>query len=738
MITRRTAIVLHNLGLGGLFAAMLLCGPGKARAQNAVTGQSATVHATFSSVGITVTISGDANGDAGADLEVNVAGAGFQPAHRLSRVAADRFVGSAFFLPPDTAYEVRVTLSDPDGVTSGTLTASGTTRSPDVPLSTGAVYHVAVTGTAGGTGTQGAPFDTIARGLDAAQPGDTVLVHAGVYHEEVTLPRGGTAGAPITLAAAGDGAAVMDGADPALKSAGAWTDEGGAVWSATVAQTQYVAVDGVRLWRYESLLALETLEFGTNGGFFFDGSTVYVRLPGDAAPTGHEIQVSVLGRGLWLENTPHVVVDGLTFRCYGGETYSEGIMVRDGSHSVWIVNSTFENVMPGVWVKNDVDDLTVWGNTFSDRGLAEFPWYEVKAQGGLESGALAVDSQYDGQGIVFQANVVHDSFDGLNICGDGAAMATPNNADVIGNVIFHLGDDGIETDGHCSNIRILSNRFEDALVGVSVAPSVGGPTYVIRNLMVDLKNVSPDTDWLVRAMKFNVGDTRPSGEIFAYHNTAVTYEADQAAFAVTDDSRWTALHLANNLWVGTDFGFYFENSGDEPFFHDYDLIFSTGDRLVRYQGTSHATLNAYQTDSGLCAHCVTGDPLFTDEPAGNYTLTDSSPAKDQGVLLPGVNDDFQGAGPDLGALEIGSTEPPLPDAGMLPDSGPDPHRDAGSGDGGVHADGSVTPGEDDSGGCGCSTPLGSPTPLGWFLGLLTWLLIRGRHKAASLKSPSHG
>lgn len=697
-----------------------------ARAQNAVTGEGAVVHATFNNVGVTVTISGDDNGDASAALEVNVDGAGFVAAHRLSRVASDQFVGSAFFLPEDTAYEVRVTLSDPDGVTGGSLTAAGVTRSTVVPQSTGTQWHVDPTGDDGGAGTAAEPFATVGHGLGAAQPGDTVLVHAGVYHEEIDVPRGGNPGAPVTLAAAGDGPAILDGADPGLKDPAAWTDEGGAIYSAPAALTRYVSVDGLRLWRYESQTDLQNNVFGTAGGFYADGSTVYVRLPGDAAPTGHELQVSTLGRALWLAGAPHMVITGLTIRCYGAEEYSQGIMVRDGSHEVWIVNNVFENVMPGIWIKNDVDDLAVLDNEFSDRGLAEFPWYEVKSQGGMESGALAVDNQYDGQGIVFSGNVVHDSFDGLGICGD-QAMATPNNADVVGNLLLHLGDDGIETDGTCSNIRILGNRFEDALVGVSVAPSVGGPTYVIRNQMVNLKNVSPDTDWLVRAMKFNVGDSRPSGDIFAYHNTGATYEADQASFSVTDDSQWTELHLLNNIWVGTDFAFYFTNAGDEPFFHDYDLFFSTGTRLVRHQGTVYDTVADYFSATGQCEHCTAGDPLFTDFAGGDYTLTEPSPAVDQGVLIPGVNDAYEGAGPDMGALEYGAAVPPLPDAGVPPDGAVFPDG-GGSSDGSTAGDAGNGNGHGDDSGCGCRSAGTARTAPVLLLILLAQWWIRRRAK----------
>jgi len=381
---------------------IIVAWPRVALGQDAITGESIEVHATFFNLGLMVTISGDDNRNASANLEVEVNGNGFRSAHRLSRTDADRFVGSAFFLPAGARFSVRVTLSDPDGVANGSLTASGTLRRFEVPQADGEVIHVAPTGDDNSNeGSESSPYATVSRGVEAADTGDTVLIHAGVYHEEIHLPRGGTSEAPIAIRSAGDGSVVLDGADPDLKNAGMWTDEGGGIYSATVEATRYVAVNGVRLWRYESLDGLQNLSEGTDGGFFFEAGRVYVRLPEDVSPQGNEIQVSTLGRAFWIEATPHVVIQGLTIRCYGSEQYSQGIMVRDGSHGVWIVENHFENTMPGIWVKNEVDDLAVVDNEFSDQGLAEFPWAAVKAQGGMESGAVGVDNQYQGQGIVF-------------------------------------------------------------------------------------------------------------------------------------------------------------------------------------------------------------------------------------------------------------------------------------------------------------------------------------------------
>lgn len=64
------------------------------------------------------------------------------------------------------------------------------------------ILHVATTGSDRADGSAEAPFRTIDRAAQAAVPGDTVAVHAGVYREWVNPPRGGTVDAPITYQAA--------------------------------------------------------------------------------------------------------------------------------------------------------------------------------------------------------------------------------------------------------------------------------------------------------------------------------------------------------------------------------------------------------------------------------------------------------------------------------------------------------------------------------------------------------
>lgn len=62
-------------------------------------------------------------------------------------------------------------------------------------------------------GTEAGPLRTIHRAAQLAQPGDTVLVHAGVYRERVAPVRGGKEGQPIVYTAAPREQVVIKGSD---------------------------------------------------------------------------------------------------------------------------------------------------------------------------------------------------------------------------------------------------------------------------------------------------------------------------------------------------------------------------------------------------------------------------------------------------------------------------------------------------------------------------------------------
>ncbi|HTA51331.1 MAG TPA: hypothetical protein VK757_01015, partial [Candidatus Acidoferrum sp.] len=166
-------------------------------------------------------------------------------AHYFTYVAPNMFAGSILDLEPDTEYECRFVLSDPDGVHGNAHRAvTVRTRKEPMPAEGGHVYHVYPFGYKGPkqepsfTGIMAAYY----QGSDESdhsnafpprvQPGDVILVHAGVYQDHrfvysgfdrtiaaygtpfdgtYYLTASGTPEKPIVIKGAGDGEVIFDG-----------------------------------------------------------------------------------------------------------------------------------------------------------------------------------------------------------------------------------------------------------------------------------------------------------------------------------------------------------------------------------------------------------------------------------------------------------------------------------------------------------------------------------------------
>lgn len=170
-------------------------------------------------------------GDSDRKVVVNVAyrktgDATWHPAYPLFRSDPERvspdnrveggflFAGSVVDLTPDTAYELRLTLSNP-GVDDVVRVASiRTTRIPRLPEGLRLRHVVPLGGgqAPGGNGSAADPFRGLAVALSRAEPGDVFALGAGIYAEgTLTVTSSGLSQRPIVFQGPKEGAAVLDG-----------------------------------------------------------------------------------------------------------------------------------------------------------------------------------------------------------------------------------------------------------------------------------------------------------------------------------------------------------------------------------------------------------------------------------------------------------------------------------------------------------------------------------------------
>ena len=99
-----------------------------------------------------------------------------------------------------------------------------------------ATYHVSTSGNDANPGARAAPFRTIQHAADIAEPGDLIIVHAGIYRERVSPPRGGTSGEKRITYEVAPGEKVVISGSEAVKH---WERVHGDVWKTTLPNTLF-------------------------------------------------------------------------------------------------------------------------------------------------------------------------------------------------------------------------------------------------------------------------------------------------------------------------------------------------------------------------------------------------------------------------------------------------------------------------------------------------------------------
>jgi parallel beta-helix repeat protein len=610
------------------------------------------LYGTFHAMGVIVELetSDDPDQDAVALLQYKTGGGNYQTGFPLSRVTGTRMVGSLFWLEPGTVYDVQIVFSDPDGLLDGViLESSASTREEiSIPVPNNSFY---VSPDGGGTAcTLGDPC-SLAQGLNSAQPGDEVMLLGGVYYEGgMAIPRSGIQGAPIVIRSFPGEQAIIDGADPADFT---WEKQEGGEWKTRVNEESphLVLSRGNRLYPYQNLTDLQSLSWGI-AGFFADGTDLYVHLAQDADPNHENMLVSRYNQAFLVEHNYIYFLD-ITFRHYGRGSYAKAIYFNNAGNNL-VQGCTFAVNDLGIGIKRASGNNVIQNCNFYDTTFS-WPWDAVKDGSQLETGGIRFYDPVDGRGNIIRRNIFHDYFDGFGVCPSSSSSVT-NETDVYENTVFRISDDGMETDGQASNVRIWKNTFHDVLMGTSLAPVYTGPVYAIRNLIY--RTGVSNSDYTGSPFKFNSGYAK-SGPMYLFHNTCDAALPGNNGLYIKAPGDWEMIYSRNNIWSGTDYALnnYNEN---QPIDFDHDVLYTTNlDEFVYWGDGANRhmyDLLTFQTETGQEMNGINVAPGFTDPQNGNYTLPPGNDLIDEGIFIPGINDGYSGGSPDMGAFEFEGCE----------------------------------------------------------------------------------
>jgi hypothetical protein len=529
------------------------------------------------------------------------------------------FAGSIFDLQPGTVYECRLQLKDPDGVEGAdTHTVFVQTRSEPKPYPHGQVYHVYPPGY---EGPKESPAFT---GLNEAyygggntgdwwnvpeprvQPGDLILVHAGLYkgdrlkyadvlgldfHGAYVLTQKGTADKPISIKAAGDGEVIFDG-------------------------------DGA--YRLFDVMAADYHYF----------------------------------EGLTIRNTDVVFYAGLK-RVMG----SKGLTVKNcRMEDIGIAVMTYsadsrdfyiaDNTMIG---RHDPDTLVGWYGLEKPSPLSSY--YAIKVYG--QSHVVCHNYiAYFHDGICIDTH-------GLPEPGKKTV-----SVDFYRNDIFNMADDFMEADGGSHNIRIFENRgFNAYHAALSAQPVFGGPVYFIRNICYNVPGtalkytirpagiLTYNNTFVCEAAINNFSNGHFRNNLF------VGPDNDRPALSATTYTRYSSFDYNGYRKKTNSHKFRIRLPLIDSLNHadDRELSFQEFTSLKDLAETTGFEAHGLELQDDLFENVRLPDPdrrgHIYPVKGFDFSLRASSKAIDSGVSLPNITEGYTGKSPDLGAIERGSAPP---------------------------------------------------------------------------------
>lgn len=609
-------------------------------------GKFTVEHPTLLNLGFEWQIRGDANRNASVAVYFRIVGDNdwkqalpllriggenvYRRRENLDYTVPDGFAGSILNLRPGTEYECRFQMADPDG-TQGTTerVVRVKTRSEPKAAAKGRTLHVYRPDYQGPR--EEPSFSSLMQayygaGLGdwnmvwerRAQPGDTILMHAGLYKSDrlnyvdpqmtpfdgtMLLTLKGTAELPITIKSAGDGEVIFDGAN----------------------NHRLFDVMASRHHIFEELTIRNT------DVAIFAGQKEVL---GAVGLTVKNCRFENVGFGVWTEYA--------------------------GSSDFYIADNVFLG-------RDDRFRLIGWtGPMWSSAG----PY-----------GSHALTSYYAvkvyGPGHVIAHNSIAYFHDAIGISTYGTppddSEQQASSIDIYGNDMHMLNDDFVETDGGCHNVRVMNNRgINAAMGGYSAQPVFGGPVYFIGNILYHVPTgnsfkfsakpagllVYHNTiigEQAIRDPSSNIhfrnnlflGRDTPERGIMTWANATGSFSSDYNGFrpnrGVKQQYHWLAPRPGERLY--------------EPLAEDWKTFVS----LAELRAATSQERHGIEVDYDIFAGLKPPDPARRHAVYHamdlDFRLNPAGKAIDAGEAIPTVNDGYVGKAPDLGALEAGREVP---------------------------------------------------------------------------------
>jgi hypothetical protein len=362
---------------------------------------------------------------------------------------------------------------------------------------------------------------------------------------------------------------------------------------------------------------------------------------------GLELKSAAISGVLIRKGVQHVVVEDCHITGWG----------RIGGARSWGVTTGMDS---GVYAESDAGNLVI------QRNLIEYPrsgsndW-----ESGHPDGPQGISFINSRGGNVVRYNTIrstedHGFNDGFGGGDNFSFKGSPNrDSDLYGNLISNCWDDCIESEGANMNVRIWSNYIHHSFVDIATATVAMGPIYIFRNVFGESRVSHQDHSggYMLKTgakvLEIN-GEkvTTGLGYRFIFHNTALQPNGPYDGIGGSD------LHNAvsrNNIFYSKGRAY---PSGGTPPLNDFKNDLTGGFLGGGFIKSMFLASDAHEWFLAPTMNKIEWGRIESVRNGKKVAITDPfiqapNPAIDKGVRLPGFNDDFTGAAPDIGAFETG-------------------------------------------------------------------------------------
>ena len=525
-------------------------------------------------------------------------------------------------------------------------------KDTNYPIPSGA-YFVSPSGNDSNSGTQSAPFRTLAKAVGVATSGKTIVMRGGTYRESLKYY-----GKALTIQ-------PYPHEDVWLKGSIVVTDwvEDGSIWRKDnwtyefmqgglrsefidpaypyAAHPDMVFINGQPLRQVGSQSSV------TSGTFYVDYATDKLYIGSD--PGGKTVEASTRAQALYIDKGDGSVLRGLGFMHYATHRNQYGA-VRASANRLTIENNTFAwNAAAGLTIFGT--DAVVRGNTFVRNG--QLGLFGSRAHGLLfeqnrvaynnqerfknwESGGVKITT---GENMVWQDNVVEYNFE-TGMWVDVESY----NVKIVRNLVRNNSRHGIMYEISAGGLIASNVTVNNASNGIFVLESNDVDIYnntIVKNRQ-NVRIAEGSRTSTSTVITKNVQDVVLKNNI--YSNSSDSSQA----FLVVNNSQLTFQQMG----VVLNYNAYYRTSGTAPGTLAYLAGGTSGHK--HYKSVSALQTSVGQEQQGLGIDNTSTNPFFVNESAGDYHLKSGSVAVGKGQALPasvasaiGVED---GVSVDLGAL----------------------------------------------------------------------------------------